>query len=419
MFFAVAMALAHGLGVRRGRLSATLLATVVSLVFCALAVVVETIAATDVRYYASLAVLGAALVVFTAVFVGGSAVMRAIALVSCLFSLTCARSVVTAAYQAAGIDSLLDSSFASMVFYLLLYAAYAAIAMFFARRPLHSAALLPAKAWFVLLVPPAAVATAAQLGVAWFALDTSSLTLSLLLQGIALVSIMSLYELAVLTTEAYDTLLEEQSINQRLALTVDHIERSGVIADRVRRDKHEMKNVLFYVQSLVRTGHMDELEAFLDAEVAHFDAMTEFHTGNDLLDYLLTQKYAEVRDAGARAYFDIAVPEGLAIGGGDLCGLLSNLLDNAIDASRSEASADAEVRLLMRVTRGYLSIKVSNRTSTDVLAANPELHTTKARSSEHGVGLGVVRSIVQKREGLFTTTMEDGCFVASALLRLE
>lgn len=176
-----------------------------------------------------------------------------------------------------------------------------------------------------------------------------------------------------------------------------------------------MKNVLFYLQSLARARIYDELEAFLDEELdQHFAQLEEFHTGNDLLDYLLTQKAGEAREAGIKTCFDVIVPAGLAIEGRDLCGLLANLLDNAIEASGSEQ--EPEIRLSMRTSRGYLSVVVSNRCSTDVLRANPLLRTTKGSAEERGIGLRVVRSITSKYDGSFSTEMVDGRFVATALL---
>ena len=71
------------------------------------------------------------------------------------------------------------------------------------------------------------------------------------------------------------------------------------MVEQIRRDKHEMKNVYFYIQSLIKSGELDELEKFVDTKlVPRYDRLEEFNTGNQMLDYLLTQKINEARDLG-------------------------------------------------------------------------------------------------------------------------
>ena len=89
-------------------------------------------------------------------------------------------------------------------------------------------------------------------------------------------------------------------------------------------------------------------------------------------------------------YADVRIPSDLPVEDSDLSGLLLNLLDNAIDASKNVKNADIQINI--GILKSYLSIQVKNRTqSENVLENNPELHTSKTDKTCHGYGLKIVR----------------------------
>lgn len=418
MFASTAISLAFGLGIRKlplGRVS-LLFACVVT--YSAGALTLEAASSPAAGYLASMALLFGACAAFALVFVTGPILVRLVTVVSCVFSMVATRSVLTNVFDLFLNDVFPAQETSSLAFFLALYALCAALTAFLVRFPLRPAVLLPAPYWAALLAVPVATAVLQQAEtLIHIQTDNGFFSASLFFPLLSLISIVSSYAMTHVISGAYDSLMEQNAVTQQLTLTLDHVRRSAAVSDQVRRDKHEMKNILFYLQSLTRAKLYDELEDFLEVEVAeHFAKLEEFRTGNELLDYLLTQKAGEAREAGVKTCFDVVVPAGLPIEGRDLCGLLSNLLDNAIEASRAEK--DPEIRLSMRTSRGYLSIVVSNRCSTDVMSMNPHLHTTKGNAAEHGIGLRVVRSIAKKYEGSFSTEMVDGKFVATALLGL-
>ena len=114
---------------------------------------------------------------------------------------------------------------------------------------------------------------------------------------------------------------------------------------------------------------------------------------------------------------DAHLPPRLPIRDSDLCSLIANLLENALEGSRDVESPAVSVRI--GCAKNYLCVRVTNRVSHDVLAENPRLSTTKAHAEDHGVGVPVVRSIVARYDGMLDFSVEDGCFIADALLKLS
>lgn len=216
---------------------------------------------------------------------------------------------------------------------------------------------------------------------------------------------------------AYEKYSESSSIAQRMALQLDHVERSAAMIEQIRSDRHELKNIFFYLNSLSEAGKYDEIREFCEDHLTHrYDRLEEFNTGNEILDYLLTQKVSEAREANIHVMADVLLPPALPIVDIDLCSLLMNLLDNAIDASKKEERGD--IQILMNIKKNYLSLTVRNKSSQDILKNNPSLRTSKDDFANHGIGTRVIRSICKKYNGMVDYRMENGYFVADVMLEL-
>lgn len=99
----------------------------------------------------------------------------------------------------------------------------------------------------------------------------------------------------------------------------------------------------------------------------------------------------------------------------DLCVLLLNMMDNAVEAERKES--EKAIRLEISNYKGYLKIECRNRIEKSVLKRNPGLHTSKNDGEEHGIGLLSIRKTAEKYDGWQAITEEDGYFVNTVYLR--
>lgn len=150
-------------------------------------------------------------------------------------------------------------------------------------------------------------------------------------------SILITYYLTYLMTKTYENMINANNINHRLQLQIEYTKRSSSMIVKIRKEKHEIKNKYFYIQSLVKSHKYEKLEHYLDTELAyHFNAIEEFQTGNKLIDFLLTQKVSEAHEQKIRVMTNVLLPPDLPIKDDDICALLLNILDNAIDASKHD-----------------------------------------------------------------------------------
>lgn len=88
-------------------------------------------------------------------------------------------------------------------------------------------------------------------------------------------------------------------------------------------------------------------------------------TGNSLLNHILNEKLNMAREKGISVKAEIENPSFKKMESLDFSALLSNILDNAIEACENENSPELYVVISQR--RGYETILVKNKISASVL----------------------------------------------------
>ena len=126
---------------------------------------------------------------------------------------------------------------------------------------------------------------------------------------------------------------------------------------------------------------------------------------------VLSAKLEEMEHLGLIADMQIALPEQLSISDVDLCALLGNALDNAMEAAVK--APDKRITLRCRVEKGVLMLKVTNALTGEETA---ELHSTKADSAQHGFGLPGMREIAGRYGGSLEAGPREGRFELLACL---
>lgn len=211
-------------------------------------------------------------------------------------------------------------------------------------------------------------------------------------------------------------LLAAQQIRQ--AQDVAFYGRTQALCEELRSVRHELKNHIAAMDVLLGEQRYGELKAYFDGFLGEGRAaLAEFHCDNRLIGSVVSGFVSTARSVGIELDVTAAVPKSLAVADGDLCSLLSNLLENAVEGCQ-KAGGDT-VRASLHMEKGYLFLSVTNPAAGDVLAENPLLRTTKNSPSGHGCGIPLVRRIAAKYGGCASFGMENGWFTADVMLCTE
>ena len=114
----------------------------------------------------------------------------------------------------------------------------------------------------------------------------------------------------------------------------------------------------------------------------------------------------------------VDLPKELSVDEMDLCLILSNLLENALEASRKTTAAQQQISLeIYQHSASILLIRVENNFDGTIKEKNHLFHSTKRKGL--GIGTQSVRRMAEKNDGSCNFTYEDGIFTAKVMLRAD
>lgn len=183
----------------------------------------------------------------------------------------------------------------------------------------------------------------------------------------------------------------------------------------VRQLKHDMKNHFMVIASYLNEENYDMAKEYISQMLGTLNAMHSYvETGNVLLNHILNEKLEYAKKQGISVKAEIENLAFANLKSIDFSALISNMLDNAIEASVSEA--DPEVQITIKQSRGYESICVKNKIAKSVLEQNPELRTSKEDNKGHGIGVSKIKTIVEVCSGMYDFYEEEGFFCVNVFI---
>lgn len=184
--------------------------------------------------------------------------------------------------------------------------------------------------------------------------------------------------------------------------------------DQQRRFLHDYKNQLNCIQGLLDCGQTEEASEYIARMTGNLRAQFgDINTNHTVVNIILNQKYQAARDKGIAMTFVINDLSGLSMPEEDLVTLLTNPLDNAIEAC---ASADKTIQFKMVIEEDQLVLSVRNPVSSPVFIKDNTIVTSKKDAAHHGIGLSNVDAVVRKYHGTSVLKCEDGWFTFAAML---
>ena len=217
---------------------------------------------------------------------------------------------------------------------------------------------------------------------------------------------------AIITLTDYERLQSESRLSALREMYYQGLQREQ---NQVRTLRHDMRNHMAVLQGLLDNGDTGKAEEYL-RELLGSAALSGGRRicAHETANAVLSVKLGEMERLGIPADFQVNLPEKLDISDTDLCALLGNALDNAMEACAKVKTPD--IRLRCRMDKGMLMLMVSNPLSGD---EKPGLGTTKADGKNHGFGLPGMTEIARRCGGSLDTRTEDGRFELIACIPMS
>lgn len=185
----------------------------------------------------------------------------------------------------------------------------------------------------------------------------------------------------------------------------------------MRSWRHDYHNHLQVMKAQLAVGQMEEMKQYLDDLERSLDGVdTYVKSGNLMADAILNSKLTLAEQKKIRVNCKAVLPEKLSVEDVDLCVLLGNLLDNALEACDKILPGQRFLRVYMAVNRSQLYISIQNSARED-LNFDERNYITQKRG-DHGLGMKRVKALTDKYEGYLTLANEPGIFAAELTLPL-
>lgn len=210
--------------------------------------------------------------------------------------------------------------------------------------------------------------------------------------------------------EVENTILKVQLEQQEV-----QINNTELMYQNARKMRHDMKHYFTTYLQLLNQGEVELVkEEMQKALNTKFDTENVYFMKSKQINAVINQKAMVCKeeeipfDVQISGEFEWRNESNIAI-------LLSNLLDNAIEAEVKE-NEKKEMKLKMFTYKESVNIIVENRVAESVLEKNPMLKTTKKKKQNHGIGMESIREIVKQEEGTMDISEEIGWFIIHILL---
>lgn len=145
-----------------------------------------------------------------------------------------------------------------------------------------------------------------------------------------------------------------------------------------------------------------------------------FETGNWFADAILSEKLKKANEIGAKIEFDGLIPNKL-INASDICTVLGNAIDNAIEACGRLRDEDVDrlIRITAYVNNGFLFLTLTNSVTEDVDIRNNHLPSTKKDKKIHGFGLYSIEEVIARYNGSMKISCKDNVFTLNLVFYLN
>lgn len=210
--------------------------------------------------------------------------------------------------------------------------------------------------------------------------------------------------------------IDRQLAAYQRELIATHYQEVENMYRQIRGWRHDYRNHIQMMKVLAANGDMEGLRAYLDKLDEDLNTVdTVVKTGNAMADAILNSKISLAKAKDIPVRVDAHIPVKLRMSELDLCVIIGNLFDNAIEASIALPPKERMIRVYMDMKGTQLYISFTNFTAQKKRKKIGGLFQT-TKGDGHGFGLVRIDNIIERLDGYLSRNSEDGAFTTEILI---
>ncbi|WP_300676844.1 sensor histidine kinase [uncultured Gemmiger sp.] len=242
-----------------------------------------------------------------------------------------------------------------------------------------------------------------------------------MLQGYIVISLALLfllgwfYAVFLLMATSLNHNIKLQQENHFLSMQREQYENLQSAIEEARQARHDMRHYFNQLSVLAEEGDLDGIKTYLTGATGKIPNLDMSFCANRAADSVLGYYCALAKRESIPFHTQIDLPETVPVDEIDMCLVLSNLLENALEASLRTTPARRRIKVTAYIHGGRrLLIQVENTFDGEVREKKGVFQSSKRRGD--GVGIQSVRRIAEKTNGASTFSYEDGVFLAKVMI---
>ena len=210
--------------------------------------------------------------------------------------------------------------------------------------------------------------------------------------------------------------MDKQIASYQQELMETHYHEVDNMYRQIRGWRHDYRNHIQTMKAYAASENWEAIRRYLDLlddDLAAVD--TVIRTGNPMTDAILNSKISLARSKNIQVEADAYIPVKLKLSEIDLCCIIGNLFDNAIEASENLPEAQRVIRVYMDMKGTQLYISFTNFTAgKKIKKEGKRFRSTKGKG--RGFGLARMDAFGERLNGYISRNSEDGAFTTEILL---
>ena len=216
--------------------------------------------------------------------------------------------------------------------------------------------------------------------------------------------------------QLFAKLIDRRIADYQRQLIETHYQEVENMYRQMRGWRHDYRNHIQTMKVLASSGDLEGIRNYLDrldTDLGTVDLAVK--TGNAMADAILNSKISLAKSRDIPVQVDAHIPVKLKMSELDLCCIIGNLFDNAIEASLALPPEERLIRVYMDMKGTQLYLSFTNFTAGGKREKQGgRFLTTKGEG--HGFGLVRIDAIVERLEGYLSRNSEDGAFTTEILI---
>lgn len=190
--------------------------------------------------------------------------------------------------------------------------------------------------------------------------------------------------------------------------------------DKQRKRTHEYRNQIMCIEALIASKRYDELEGYVKKISGFLGTELDYiKTNHVIIDAILNSKYREMSDKKILFIFKLNDLSEINISDEDIVVILSNLLNNAIEACE-KCNDKKVIKIKFVKEKNQIILAVRNTYDGMLIKNNGEIQTSKKyETDEHGIGIKNVVDVITKYQGSYVIQNDEDEFVFSIIIPCE